>query len=168
MFLEALAIAAISAVYVRGLSMAATMFRCHADGRDVTGCAGPSSAAVANAAIGLVWVLSISIVMAVSHGAWRRCCAIRSSPAIVADTFAAINTVHVSRRAMTGAMECGLACGRSVATFAGPFTLAIPCLHADAVTTIRLIIIFSCAVATAIAICITRWWDGTHLTGPAF
>lgn len=164
----ALANAAISAVFVRGCSVAGTVFRCLADGRDGAAGTSPSSAAVAKAAIRLVRVLGISVVMAVGLSAWRRCCTIGACPAIVAHASAAIDTVHVSCHAMTSAVEFTVASWRSGAILAGVCTMAIRRLHAVALTTICLIVIFSCAVCTAIIICITRWWDGAFSTSPAF
>jgi hypothetical protein len=123
--------------------------------------------AVAQAAIRLVWVLRVTMVVAINFGArWWGLAVFACVPTITLE-LAAVHTVHVRSLAMTRTVELLLA-RRWSAAIVTAVELTIRSLHASAFAPICLVQILGGAMPAAIIASIAWWRHCAVFTRPSF
>jgi len=165
--LGALANATICAVLVCRGSMPRTVFSCNTHRWNSTVRPSPTIVAVAQTAISLVWVLCVTVVVAINFGAWWRRLAVFASVPTITLALAAVHAVHVCGLTMTRTVEFLLACGWSAAIVTA-VELTIRCLNAITFTPIGLVHILGSAMPAAIIAGIARRRHRTLLATPSF
>jgi hypothetical protein len=165
--LSTLALTTICAVLVLCGSMPRTVFGSDTHWWNATVRSSPTIMAVAQAAIRLVWVLRVTMVVAINFGArWWGLAVFACVPTITL-ALAAVHTVHVRSLAMTRTVELLLA-RRWSAAIVTAVELTIRSLHASAFAPICLVQILGGAMPAAIIASIAWWRHCAVFTRPSF